>query len=451
MNFTPQQQVVVDNTKLAILSDSQTNIIISACAGGGKSTVLRGLSTLNADLSPANKTVYLVFNVSQKKEAINKGYPLTDVFTIHGFAHSYIKQQMPINIKYFKFDILKRALKDHLGYKRFNANLFQQFLMANKMLEAFYVSRHIKLDNFMQGEAIQCFDGSAQNNYAFESNFKHAIVLAKDILRLIWTNKLPMTHGFYLKLFHILLANGTIKITDYNLMLVDEAHDLSAVTVEIIKLINVKTTVAVLDMYQNIYGFMNTVNISNEGWHHAVYRLTNSFRCNHNVATKVSQFVNTSFDKDFEFIGAGTDETDPSIAYITRTNTEIINIMLKLKDEGKHFRLQKDYKVLFEPIFAILHAKKENYTDIPYRFDFITKAAKEFHLIMKDKYTKSKPKSFESFIAQKFAEEDEEIAATIAVITKYTYKGILELYNHIRESLDANSNITLTNAHVSKG
>lgn len=103
-------------------------------------------------------------------------------------------------------------------------------------------------------------------------------------------NTLPMTYNMVLKVMHILMIQGKIKV-QADVVIADECQDLSPVMIEILMLIKSKKTVIAGDMNQHIYAFMGAVNAFKRVPCKYTVHLTKSHRFSEDVQRKVDKFV----------------------------------------------------------------------------------------------------------------------------------------------------------------
>ena len=86
------------------------------------------------------------------------------------------------------------------------------------------------------------------DDYATDIKLSSALVSqCKHHLDRMQSGAIECTHEFYLKLFHILLSNGTITYKPFDFIMLDEAGDLNEVTLEIFKLLPTERRIAVGD------------------------------------------------------------------------------------------------------------------------------------------------------------------------------------------------------------
>jgi len=172
---------------------------------------------------------------------------------------------------------------------------------------------------------------------------------------------MPCTHDFYLKVFHRKLMTGTLKLDEVDVLAVDEAQDLTPITLDIFDNYPAKLKVVVGDEYQSIFGWMGCVNAfeyyKGQG---TTLHLTKSFRVNSDDAKLIQAFTNSTFAPDMVFEGFDSPEpVNPTYAYITRTNAELIAKMMELNQCGTPYKLSSTTKVeqMFKLPLAILYLK----------------------------------------------------------------------------------------------
>jgi len=422
----------------------------------GKSTTLRAISHINSNSRTTDndhKTLYLVFNKSQQIEAEKKGYPDTIVSTIHSFAYQHIKYVMPINLKHIPFKTFKLQLKSNYGISLFGNIGFKAYLLAKTYLDDFYLSKYVSINEFIKDNCsyhpnLLCGSDKSKAEIDFLNNVNSiAISIMKPTLEMIDNCTIPMSHGFYLKKFHMLLDNKDIELNQsFNLCSLDEAHDSSAVTFEILKLLQIPLKVCVGDKYQNIYGFLNTVNILDTSWADHTFKLTNSFRCTPEIGVAVSDFVH-EFDETFEFNGVGNNYEDDSVIYLTMTNAGMLAKMIELTKQNKKFSCLRDPETIYAPIFAVQNAnnpQKHEKLDSQYKFliDEYVKWETEYKL----EYA-----SFFGYIMGHLGDEYPELKSACKLILEDKDGDLHKLYTHYKTYNAKTATIKISNSFIVKG
>lgn len=176
------------------------------------------------------------------------------------------------------------------------------------------------------------------------------IEIGNKYLGLMQSGKIACTHDFYLKYFHILLANGNIGFPEWDIIGLDECGDLTSVTLEIFKLLPAKKKLMVGDKFQNIYTFNHTINcfsvMEGKG---TTLPMTQSFRVSNHIAKPIEQFCKKYLDPTMEFKGIDiADRTVKTNAYISRTNASLVGKMFELNSLGIPYGLARTAKQIFQ-------------------------------------------------------------------------------------------------------
>ena len=318
--LTAEQQMVVDT----VCSTSDNRIIaVNSIAGSGKTST--GEAVIRA-YKPKNG-FYTAFNKAIVEDSKRRFGNLIDTKTIHALAYKYVKPTKSIE------DLNYLTIKENISYED----------------KAIVIDA---LDDFFRSSSIDVYEYATTKT----NNKKLQELIANYASRML-EGKIPPTFNYMLKCLHIMLVYKEIEI-DYDLLILDECQDTTAVTLEIFKLINAKRKVMFGDKYQNIYSFMNTVNAFEELGDLNLLRLTKSFRCNPYIADLVDVYGKKYLEDDFVYIG--NDDVKPEdtfkMAYITRTNAMLIERMHNLLSEGQTFTLTRNVNEIFALPMALLNA-----------------------------------------------------------------------------------------------
>ena len=118
------------------------------------------------------------------------------------------------------------------------------------------------------------------------------------------SGNMECSHAFYLKFYHIMLANGSIVHEPFDLLMLDEAGDLNPVTLEIFHLLPATTKIMVGDECQNIYVFNQTINGFESVKDKALnMSMTKSCRVSSKIAPYVESFGQHYINPDMQFQG----------------------------------------------------------------------------------------------------------------------------------------------------
>lgn len=413
MNFTPQQQDIID-----YMENNEGLVKVNAVAGAGKTTLLIGI----AEALDPTSGLYLAYNKSIATESQRKFPKSIDCRTTHSMAYQ-------ATVKPYKLYL------GHFNYKSITENLsYPNKVLLIEYIREFCLSEYTSFTKFAE-------DLGDVSDYM--------IKLANSYLERMSTGEIQCTHDFYLKYFHILLANGTITYEEpYDLIMLDESGDLNPVTLEIFKALPAKRKVMVGDQHQNIYTFNHTINcfkeMEGEG---AMFPMTQSFRVSDKVARKIEKFCKTFIDPDMEFKGVKID--DPEIhdrAFIARTNGALISKMMELNNLGIKYSLARPASFIFRLPLLLCNLKKGGFVPDP-EYNHLQEDVEEYFddPDIRDEYT-----SPLSYIKNKY-EDDIPLQSAANVIITHGKKGVQDCFEKAKANERARTNYMLCSAHSSKG
>lgn len=402
--LTEEQQLVVDT----VCSSDDRIIAVNSIAGSGKTST--GDAVIRA-LKPA-KGFYTAFNKAIVTDSASRFGNLITCKTIHALAWQYIR---PSKIE----ELSVATIIENIAYEDKQAVI--------DLLDMFYRSAATNIEDFL-------------NNHTDNEEIKTLVIEYADKML---TGEIPVSYNYMLKCLHLMLLNNEISI-DYDLFILDEAQDTTAVALEIFKLINAKRKVVFGDKYQNIYSFMDTVNAFEELDNLNLLRLTKSFRCNPIVANIVETYGKQCLESDFKFKGHELIEpsSKPSIAYISRTNASVIERMYTLMCLNVPFYSVRSIDELFALPIAINNLMQyKNITDKRYRY-----LEKEFYKFLScDNYY-----SFTEYL--QLTMNSPSIIAACNTVNRFK-KLNTDLF-YVKERLktfNTNKQVIVTTAHAYKG
>lgn len=416
--FTDEQKIIID----AVLNSNGSKVIgVNAVAGSGKSTTAKGI--IDA-VQPVNG-IYTAFNKSVIAEAKRKMKGI-DCRTMHSLAYKYIN--------YKKINDLTVSTLDS-----FNITFKEKKAIITKIND-FFVSKYISYNAFCS---------------AIKSSPKKAEI---KLLQMLSNKELPVPFNFLLKAFHCALAKNQLEYDEYDLLILDECQDTSAVVLEIFMLLKAKKRVVLGDTHQNIYNFMNTVNAFTElnSDQIEIYNLTKSFRCTEKVAEQVQKFGENYFGTNFQFKGTDNPPNkDGSIAILTRTNSALLEIIEEAINEDLDFKLYRnpyDIAEMFLSLKSIASGSSDKLKeDQKYKYAYLIKMYNEYISKLEND---NKPSStdFFNYLAI-VTENDEEIVSTIKTIRKFYNTGtdVYKIIKLAQEKNNINSKLSLSTVHTFKG
>jgi superfamily I DNA/RNA helicase len=394
-----------------ILDPDCSLLKISAVSGSGKTHTLVGI----AEKLKPNRALYIAFNKAIALEAKLKFPYYVDCRTIHSLAYMYIIKDTNREIDFFT----ARNIKERLPYAK--------KLDVVAVMEEFFNSSEISLSFFDQ------YDPDIATT-------------AKKYINLMVDAKIPCTFGFLLKYFHLQLQSGAIVPPTYDLLMLDEAGDTTGVILEVFKLMPATKKVMVGDPQQNIYSFMHTINgfeaLYDEG---KLLPLSKSFRVSEEIAEQVEHFCHAYLDTNMVFKGSPQLKKSETFAYISRTNSMLIERMIKLNKKNEQYCLTRDAKEIFSLILTLINLKRDSVI-YDRRYKFLVDELIEYEESPEHQRNYD---SFRSFLMSNYGEEP-SIKQACNILNKYSISTIYDTYNRAK-SMPKRAAITLTTAHSSKG
>ncbi|EPV4931114.1 3'-5' exonuclease [Campylobacter upsaliensis] len=390
MKLSKEQELILE--KASTLKQGEI-LKINACAGSGKTTMLKHIALAN----PANSFLYLAFNkaIAQKSKKL---FPKNvEVKTIHSLAYVFAKKHLG------SFSLLSNL-------KIFDiAPIFsnQKSSYLNAVLKEY--ARFLKSDET-------------------ETSYKEVALLYEAMLK----KELPMTHDFYLKYYQ--LASGGKELHNYDYILLDEAQDSNAVMLSIF-LNNVCKKILVGDTFQNIYGFNQTINALETIEADFHLNLSTNYRSTQEILDYADSFLETCSSKNRVKMHSALKEEVKikTQAFITRTNAGLIELINTLRKEENldEVALLKEPESIFKLLFDIFSFRAN-------RFELISKENAFLH-------------NFDSmFELRSYASYDAELSLALNLSEKpYDFKALKKLALKLYQN--KNANIFLINAHLSKG
>ena len=405
--LTKEQQAIVD---AVCTEDNDSRIIaVNAVAGSGKT------STADAVIRAYNPSngFYTAFNRAIVQDSEKRFGKMLSCKTIHALAYKYCKPKKNIE------DLNYLTIKESISY--------EDKAIVIETIDDFFRSASTDLEEYAK----------------YKTNDENLQSLILEYADRMLQGDINPTFNFLLKNLHLQLLDRETEI-DFDLLILDECQDTTAVALEIFKLINAKKKLILGDRFQNIYSFMNTVNAFEELDDLRLLRLTKSFRCNPSIASTVEEYGRQYLESEFSYEGnEEIPDKNESLAFITRTNSALIERMDLLMDTGHSFKLTRKPEEIFALPMALLNASAGKPV-LNKKFKFLEKEFKRYQ-DMNDSFT-----SFFDYL--QIAVNDEAINATCRVLLKFKDKkiNIYDLYNKVK-AMKPDPRIILTTSHAFKG
>lgn len=429
--LTTEQEAIIAKALEFYNDGSVTDSFLKVEAVAGSSKTFTSIKV--ADALQGKNCLYLAYNKAIAEEASTKFPKYVECKTTHSIAYApIVKYGLDLEglkgkarqVSFFNYKDIKEAIP------------YEDKLYTIEMMEKFFVSRFLDVESFASFIGIDLATSKRITKYV------DAMVKKTS----------QVTHGFYLKMFHILLATEHIHYDKpYDLLILDEAGDVNEVTLEIVKLLPAKVKFIVGDSLQNIYSFNGTINafkaLKEVG---STLHLSQSFRCSTAIANDVQYFINEQLDPNIDFFG--TEHPDKSIitkAVIARTNSGLIEHMIIAMAAGDGFNMVREVKEIFNVVLILINlAPTSKIYDSRYKDLVYDAKVYEGSPTLRERF-----KDLLGYIASLHSDFDPAIASGIAAIRKYGRRNIWEAYNAAKgfEAAKRTYPLTLTTAHSSKG
>lgn len=439
MKLTKEQEEIINSQELSFK--------INAVAGSGKTTTLLEYAKRNSNL----KILYLAYNKSlqislqEKLKDYNLSY--MHISTIHSLAYNRIEAYNYNLAHDLKNQIIENLLIKHeLTVNQKTYYPIPEYIALMKDLVNFYCnSSLIALDSKLLESYKKQSDLGAKILELLNKNEKRVIEHLKTILSAMKNKIIDATHDFYLKMFYL---NKKISTNlPYDLILVDEAQDISDVMIGIVENQSCRR-IYVGDSFQQIYTFRFATNALNK-INLPSYDLTKSFRFGDNFAKVLQNNLNSLYE-------------------INSSKLLKISGLEKTTLIGKnHIDFSKPFCVIARSTFGLIqqlvyfiHDKKKIYFEGGYNsYSFMNQTVYSiFYLKQKknDKITIDEIKDFETINElEQFAKDtkNQDYLNIIKFINTYG-DNIFEINKKIKEFLVSDkkdADIIFTTTHKSKG
>ncbi|MGP2658126.1 UvrD-helicase domain-containing protein [Malaciobacter sp. WC5094] len=440
MTFTKEQE--------EIIFSKEPSFKINAVAGSGKTTTLLEYAKQNKHL----KILYLAYNKSLQQSIQKKlsEYNLSNmsISTIHSLAYNKIEAYRYTLAHDLKVQVIERVLCsfEQTVNQRNNYYPIPEYIALMKDLVNFYCnSSLIALDLKLIENYKKQSDLSAKILELINKDTSRVLAHLKHILSSMKNKQIDATHDFYLKMFYL---NKKISSNlGYDLILVDEAQDISDVMIGIVESQNCRR-VYVGDSFQQIYSFRYAINALNK-IDLPSFNLTKSFRFSNEYAKDLQKRINSLYEKN---------STKPlNISGIDSKTSFHRNCI----DEDKQYTIiSRSTFGLMQELVQHIHSDKKFYFEGGYNsYSFMNQTVYSiFYLKEKknDKVTLDEIKDFESiYELEQFAKDtkNQDYLNIIKFINTYG-DNIFDINKKIKDRLTTNkeeANIIFTTTHKSKG
>ncbi|MGM0520172.1 MAG: UvrD-helicase domain-containing protein [Campylobacterota bacterium] len=440
MNLTQEQKDIINS--------KHTSFKINAVAGSGKTTTLLEYAKQKDSI----KILYLAYNKSLQQSVQKKLISLNinniKVSTIHSLAYNKIQAYRYKLCHELKVRVIEKVLGTYEQKVNQRANYFPipQYIALIKDLVSFYCnSSLIDLDLKLIESYKKYSEPSAKTLELINKDTSKVLAHLKFILSSMKNRQIDATHDFYLKLFYL---NKKISSNlGYDLILVDEAQDISDVMIGIVESQNCNR-VYVGDSFQQIYSFRYAMNALNK-IELPAYNLTKSFRFSNSYAKELEKNINELYKQNSSkplFIKGNEHQTNFSnkcvnrnkqFAIIARTTFGLVQELVHYIHKNKKLYFEGgygSYSLMNQTVYSIFYLKEKKNEKIA--LDEI----KEFETI----------KELEQFAKDT---KNQDYLNIIKFINTYG-DNIFEINNKVKSQITLDKNeadIIFTTTHKSKG
>lgn len=420
------------NQQLAIfdefLNPTSKILAIEAVAGAAKSSSLVEATARYKAVNPSHIVRYLIFGAKASADARTEFGTNAMVSTLHAFAHHHVHAKYGLGpVKPFlTWHDLPTLPKRPFGKDGAILNLVEDYCQ----------SKYTTMEEYLADQ---------------DNDFEFSLVPhAKNVMNWMAKGQIPVTHSFYLKLFHVLVKRGIIKLAHVHKLLVDEAQDLSGIALDIIEAIPTDHLVIVGDQNQRIFQFLKLENGFERFSDAKVLHLTKSFRVHSKYAPAIQEFLRTHLSANADFIGMDYPE-HPVIrtkAYLTRNNATLIGKMIELNESKVPYNLSSSAKLgqIFKLPLAVIYAKPGHIQRdselkyLQYEIDEYSRLSQKYrdsvslfkHLLSLDELQSS-------------------LKSAIMLVMQFGAENIIAANEHAKEHKGTKHQLTILTAHTSKG
>lgn len=409
IKLTPEQGDIEDH-----VVSTDGILLVEAGAGTGKTFMAKRLIEV---LNPSTG-LYTAFNKAIVQEGVSK-FQDTNVEckTLHALALKYVSPDRDIS------DFTYTCITENISYS-------QKYDII-KAVDMFYVSKSTDMFEF--------FEERFPDDY---KKRKQTIDLCLKYVQQMVDGDLAPTFNFLLKFFHLMLVEGTVDIS-YDVLILDEINDTTAVALEIFKLIPAKKKIGLGETNQAIYLFLNLVNGFEEMAGEPSLRLTHSWRCSTKIAADIEAFMRKEVSEDFRFVGTDDPVANGKFLYCTMTNASIVSEIQNRLEANKGFYLLRKISDIFAAPMAVTTASTGK---VPYQ---------KKYLFLADEYknyqnNREKGQSYMQYLLDNV--DDVEVQNAVKLLMSLNRKGInlFELYRQAKAA-PVDHTYTIATVFTAKG
>ena len=402
------------------------DVQIEACAGSGKSTILKRISYG----MPEKKGLLLTFNKKNADEAARIFPPYVDCVTPHSLAYQAIgfnyRKRLTGKIK--GFDLAREIDIQMIG--SFTRTIQGEIVL--KVIDQFCYSADKKISDKHIPEIYDpLFEDVTESIYVKQAIVFHAeqawdLLCKSDCV-------LPVTHDLYLKLWGL----SEPKL-DYQYLMLDEAQDTNPVMLDIIMKQKIQK-ILTGDRRQGIYAFRGAVNAMSTVNLEKRVSVNQSFRYGQTIANIASRVVSKGLNTDYRIFGSGKVESElttlPCKAILCRTNLKLIDIAMNLYQSRDNIKI---YIVgnnginseLVNLLSGAADLKQGNRTLVPELMHFST---------------------WQEVMTYSETEAGKNLAGLVCMANMYPIHHLKDTLINIGQNTEENADVILSTVHKAKG
>lgn len=383
--------------------------LVSAGAGCGKTFIAHQLVE---DLNPS-KGLYTAFNKAIVTEGVDRFDGMgMECKTLHALAYKYCSPKRKIE------DLSYTCITEKISYpEKFN---------VITAIDQFYVSSSVDMYEYM--------------DTVLDS--KELQELACKYVELMVAGEIAPTFNFLLKYFHLMLKDGSVTCK-YDIVILDEINDTTAVALEIFKLIDAPKKIGLGEPNQAIYKFLNLVDGFEELEGVPLFPLTRSFRCSKPIASRIDRFMVKYANKDFDFIGSADPVANGKQLYCTSTNAAIVKEIHSRLAQKKGFHLLRKPSEIFACPLAIMTASRGK-SVFQKKYKFLETEYKNF------KKQKNSRTGFFSYLIDTTKDREVEVAVGLLLYFQKNGINVFDIYREAKEA-EVDTKYTISTVFTSKG
>lgn len=433
------------NTKQleAIQYEKNSNVVIIAGAGSGKTTVFveRINHLINEKSIHENNILALTFTEKASAEFKKRSNHKLEYF---GTFHSVFYKLLQENNYHFNFKILNESANEYFLKNNFHFSSFKTKELSTK------IGNMLDLDRFISQNIELILDCNTLEEYyelvyqelSKETNYTDTNIIKKFFEYKI-DKKVLSFNDIIIYTYFMIKENEEIRVELLYLfdnILIDEYQDTNHIVFEILHMISSNNLFCVGDIYQSIYSFQGSsftksMNLLED---FEVIQLDTNYRSNRNIVDYANNFIDTTItqksdkiqlvkesglveNKNIEIYENISDFTIPEL--ISKSSVELNDIAI-LARNNNHIKEIKEQLEKWNVPYAY-----KNYREFEYLLDALLLMLANEYKLENDYFNRFKidttPVATESILD--YLREIEQIIIKSKIIEYFTNKGFKEL------------------------